>query len=134
MFGSKLARANQGVGKIQIKINPLLWRGTCKICSHTTAPDNQNSPCPPPPVSLPRPAPFPSPSPLLALVNLEPNVSRIYTPQLKSWVSPLRTTVMKMERIESSETSALKAQTPGDHPKDTVRHSTHGESLESRLT
>ena len=41
----------------------------------------------------------------------------IYTPQLKSWVSPLRSTPMKMERIESSETSALKAQTPGDYPK-----------------
>ena len=28
---------------------------------------------------------------------------------------------MKMERIESSEMSALKAQTPGDYPKDTIR-------------
>ena len=28
---------------------------------------------------------------------------------------------MQMERIESSETSALKAQAPGDYPKDTVR-------------
>ena len=38
---------------------------------------------------------------------------------------------MKMERIESSETLALKAQTPGDHPKNTIRHSTHGENLKS---
>ena len=38
---------------------------------------------------------------------------------------------MKMERIESSETSALKTQTPGDYPKNTIRHSTHGESLKS---
>ena len=38
-----------------------------------------------------------------------------------------------MERIERSETSALKAQTPGDYPKNTIRHSTHGECLKSRL-
>ena len=45
----------------------------------------------------------------------------INTPQLQSWVSLLRSTPMKMERIVSSETSALKAQTPGDYPKDTIR-------------
>ena len=46
----------------------------------------------------------------------------------------LRSTPVEMERIESSETSALKAQTPpGDYPKDTIRHSTRGESLKSRL-
>ena len=39
-----------------------------------------------------------------------------------------------MERIASSEKSALKAQTPGDYPKDTIRYSTHGERLKSRLT
>ena len=39
---------------------------------------------------------------------------------------------MKMERIEISEMSALKAQTPGDYTKNTIRHSTHGESLKSR--
>ena len=66
----------------------------------------------------------PFPIPWLALVNFEPNISRIYTPQLKSWVSILRSKPMKMERIVSSETSALKAQTPGDYPKDTIRHST----------
>ena len=57
----------------------------------------------------------------LAPVNFAPNISRIYIPQLKSWVSLLRSTPMKMERRESSETSALKAQTPGDYPKNTVR-------------
>ena len=41
---------------------------------------------------------------------------------------------MNMELTESSETSALKAQTPGDYPKSTIRHSTHCESLKSRLT
>ena len=66
------------------------------------------------------------------LVNFEPNISRIYTPQLKSWVSLLHSMPMKMERIESSKTSALKAQMPGDYPKNTIRHSTHGESLKSR--
>jgi hypothetical protein len=40
---------------------------------------------------------------------------------------------MKMERLVCSETSALKAQTPRDYPKDTVRHSIHGESLKSRM-
>ena len=39
-----------------------------------------------------------------------------------------------MERIVSSETSALKAQMPGDYPKHAIRHSTQGESLKSRLT
>ena len=68
----------------------------------------------------------------LAQSWLEPNISRIYTPQLKSWVSLLRSTPMKMEQIESSETSAPKAQTPGDYPKDTIRHSTQGESFKSR--
>ena len=89
-------------------------------CSEKMAPDNQNGLCPPPPVSLSRPTPFPSPSLLLALVNFEPNISRIYTLQLKSWVSLLRSMFMKMEWIESSETSALKAYTLGDYPKDTI--------------
>ena len=41
---------------------------------------------------------------------------------------------MKMERIVSSESSALKARTPGDYPKNKIRHSTHGESLKSKYT
>ena len=64
----------------------------------------------------------PFPIPWLALVNFEPNISRIYTPQLQSWVSLLRSTPMKMERIESSETSAPKLQAPGDYTKDTIYH------------
>ena len=68
----------------------------------------------------------PFPIPWLVLTNSEPNISRIYTPQIQSWVSVLRSTPMKMERIVSSETSALKAQTPEDYP-------THGESLKSRF-
>ena len=61
--------------------------------------------------------PFPIPLPWLALVKFGPNISRIYTPQHQSPVSLLRSTPMKMERIVSSETSALKAQTPGDYLK-----------------
>ena len=67
----------------------------------------------------------PFPNPWLPLVNFEPNISCIYTPKLKSWLPHLRSSPKKMERIESSETSALKAQTPGDYSK---KHST-AESL-----
>ena len=35
-----------------------------------------------------------------------------------------RSTPMKMERIESSETSALKAETPGDYPKNKTAFNT----------
>ena len=38
----------------------------------------------------------------------------------------------EMELLLSSETSALKAQTPADYPKNAIRHSTHSESLKSR--
>ena len=40
---------------------------------------------------------------------------------------------MKMEQTECSETSAYKFQTPGNHPKESIQHSVHGESLKSRL-
>ena len=86
-----------------------------------TAPDNQSGPCSPSPVSLPRPSPFPSPSLWLALVNFEPNISRINAPQLKSLVSLLCCTPMKMERIVSSETSALKAHAERFTQKNTIR-------------
>jgi len=33
---------------------------------------------------------------------------------------------------ECSETSAYKIQTPGNHPKESIQHSGHGESLKSR--
>ena len=42
-------------------------------------------------------------------------------PQLQSRLSLLLSTPMKMERIESIETSVPKAQTPGDYQKDTIR-------------
>ena len=57
----------------------------------------------------------------LALVNFEPNIYRIYTPQLQSCVSLPRTKSMKMELLVSSETSAIKARTPGDYSKDIIR-------------
>ena len=66
-------------------------------------------------------APFQSTYHGLALVKFEPNISCIYTPQFKSWVSLLRSTRMKIERIESSETSAIKPPTPGDYPENTIR-------------
>jgi len=40
---------------------------------------------------------------------------------------------MKMEQTECSETSAYKFQTPGIHPKESIKHSVHGENLKSRL-
>jgi hypothetical protein len=41
---------------------------------------------------------------------------------------------MKMERTECSETMAFKLQTPGNNPKENIRHSKHGESLKSRIS
>jgi hypothetical protein len=41
---------------------------------------------------------------------------------------------MKMEQIECSETSAIINQTPGNHPKEDILYSKHGESLKSRST
>jgi hypothetical protein len=40
---------------------------------------------------------------------------------------------MKMERTEYSETLAFKLQTPGNNPKENIRHSKQGESLKSRI-
>jgi len=34
---------------------------------------------------------------------------------------------------ECSETSAYKIQTPGNHPKESIQHSGHDESLKSRI-
>ena len=93
------------------------WRPLVYTRFEKTAPVIQNGPCPSPPVSLSRPAFFTSSSLWLALVNFEPNISRIYTPQLQSWLSILGSAPIKMERLLSSEMSALKAQTPGDYPK-----------------
>jgi len=41
---------------------------------------------------------------------------------------------MKMEPIVSSETSAIRTQTPGNYPKRNNLHLEHGESLRTRLT
>jgi hypothetical protein len=38
---------------------------------------------------------------------------------------------MKMEHTQCSETLAFKLQTPGNHPKESIRHSKHGEILKS---
>jgi len=37
-----------------------------------------------------------------------------------------------MEQTECSQTSAYTFQTPGNHPKESIQHSVHGESLKSR--
>jgi len=42
------------------------------------------------------------------------------------------TSRMKMEQTGCSETSAYKIQTPGNDPRERIRHSEHGESLKSR--
>ena len=41
---------------------------------------------------------------------------------------------MKMEPIVSSETSAIRTQTPGNYPKRNELHLEHGESLKIRIT
>jgi len=38
-----------------------------------------------------------------------------------------------MEQAECSETLMYKIQTPGNHPKESVQHSGHGESLKSGI-
>ena len=40
---------------------------------------------------------------------------------------------MKMELIESSETSPIRTKTPGNYPKENILHIEHGESLKSRM-
>jgi len=39
-----------------------------------------------------------------------------------------------MEPIVSSETSAIRTQTPGNYPKRNKLHLEHGESLKTRMT
>jgi hypothetical protein len=41
--------------------------------------------------------------------------------------------MFRKEQIESSETSAIINQTPGNHPKEDILYSKHGESLKSRI-
>jgi len=52
----------------------------------------------------------------------------------KGGVIFLVTPPMKMEQTGCSETSAYKIQTSGNHPKERIQHSEHGESLKSRKT
>ena len=52
----------------------------------------------------------------------------------KGGVIFLVTPPMKMEQTGYSETSAYTIQTPGNHPKERIQHSKHGESLKSRKT
>jgi hypothetical protein len=40
---------------------------------------------------------------------------------------------MKTEKIECSETSAYKIQTPGNSPEESIQHSEQGESLKTRI-
>jgi len=40
---------------------------------------------------------------------------------------------MKMEQTECSEKSEYKIRTPGNHPKESILHSEHGECLKSRM-
>jgi hypothetical protein len=44
-----------------------------------------------------------------------------------------RTTPMKMEQTQCSETSVIKHHTPGNNPKDYTQYLEHGESLKSRI-
>ena len=60
--------------------------------------------------------------------------SQIYIPRT---ILPLTYFIhlpMKMEPIVSSETSAIRTQTPGNYPKRNKLHLEHGESLKTRLT
>ena len=41
---------------------------------------------------------------------------------------------IKMEQTECSETCAYKIQMPGNYPEEKVKHTEHGESLQSRIS
>jgi len=59
--------------------------------------------------------------------------SEIYMPTFRNTLSTRTYLPMKMEQTECSETSAYKFQTPGNHPKESIQHPVHGESLKSKL-
>jgi hypothetical protein len=40
---------------------------------------------------------------------------------------------MKMEQTDCFETTVYKIQSPGNHPKESIQHSGHGESLKSGI-
>jgi hypothetical protein len=70
----------------------------------------------------------------LAQAILRQTFTCIDTQAISSWFFLLLTQTMKMEQIECSEMSAYKIQTPGNHPKERIQYSEHGESLKSRMT
>ena len=70
---------------------------------------------------------------LLARPLPRPKPNQIYIPPT---ILPLTYFIhlpMKMEPIVSSETSAIKSQTPGNYPKRNKLHLQHGKSLKRRL-
>jgi hypothetical protein len=68
----------------------------------------------------------------LAQAIFEANLfSYKYPNNLSSWLFFLLTPPMKVEQTECSETSAYNIQLQGNHPKERIQHSEHGESLKS---
>jgi hypothetical protein len=72
------------------------------------------------------------PSDWLRLFSNEP-FSRMNTPATSSQLFFQLISLMKMEQTACSETSGNKIQTSGNHPKERIQHSEHGESLKSRI-
>jgi len=63
--------------------------------------------------------------------------SEFYMPTFRTTLFRLHRRVgtyppMKMEHTECSETSAYNIQAPGNHPEESIQHSEHSESLESK--
>jgi hypothetical protein len=63
----------------------------------------------------------------------EPNLFPYKYPTFPTPITLHTYSPMKMERTECSETLAFKLQTPGNNPKENIRHSKHGGSLKSRI-
>ena len=60
--------------------------------------------------------------------------SEVYMPTFRNTLFHLHRHLSAYEDgTECSETSAYTFQTPGNHPKESIQHSGHGESLKSRL-
>jgi hypothetical protein len=73
------------------------------------------------------------------LLGVSP-ASGFYSPTFRNFLSVpssrqmiSKSSDLKIEQIESSETSANKNQTPGKHPKDSTLNIKHGEILKSRI-
>ena len=81
-------------------------------------------------IAPPQPVPLPGPHP----PSYDPfsfRLACINTLAISSLLYCLLTRPMKME--EGSETSTPKIQKPGNHPKERIQHSEHGEILKSRI-